>query len=414
MTVPLNEKIRRTLPRLQGFTPTELGRRRPGPDRRNRVAPETIEMKRSSISLCAGLIALSMPLEAFAQGSVTLSGLIDAGVTWVNNEHGGSKTFLDSGIFAPNLLTFKGTEDLGGGSRALFELTSQFDLGSGATIPGAGALFNRTAYVGLSNDHLGTLTLGNQYDFMFETLTLGLFDGAFLAGGIYDFRQGPFASLGVPDNPTGSFDFDRMGGATRVANSVKYRSPDIYGLRFGALYGFGGVAGDFTANSTTSLGLNYANGPLGLGAAFVNVRYTGLYEGLNGSIRNFGFGAHYQFGSVLVMLLYTNTANTASGAMINVYKTGVQWDITGLWAAGLDYAFMQGSDTLDNNRAHQVSGVVQYHLSKRTFVYMEGIYQHASGDGPVTQAWINALNQPGSASTTGSQVLARVGVSTRF
>lgn len=371
-------------------------------------------MKRKNISLCMGIIALTASAAASAQSSVTLTGLIDAGVTYVNNQQGGSKTFLDSGIFAPNLLTFKGTEDLGGGNRAIFELTSQFDLGSGATIPAAGDIFNRTSYVGLANDRLGTVTFGNQYDFMFETLTLGLFDGAFLAGGIYDFRQGPFSALGVPNNPTGSFDFDRMGGATRVANSVKYRSPDISGLQFGALYGFGGVAGDFSANSTVSFGLNYANGPLGLGAAFVNVKYAGLYEGLDGSIRNFGFGAHYRFGSVLAMLLYTNTANTASGAKINVYKTGAQWDISGPWSAGLDYTFMDGNAVLDNNRAHQVSGVVQYHLSKRTFVYVEGIYQHASGDGPVTQAWINALNEPGSASTSGSQVLARIGLSTRF
>lgn len=370
--------------------------------------------RKAGVSLAVGVIAMSASAVASAQSSVTLTGLIDAGVTYVNNEQGGSKTFFDSGVFAPNLLTLKGTEDLGGGSRAIFELTDQFDLGSGAILPGSGDLFNRTAFVGLSNDQLGTVTLGNQYDFMFETLTLGLFDGAFLAGGIYDFRQGPFAALGIPDNPTGSFDFDRMGGATRVANSIKYRSPVISGFQFGALYGFGGVAGDFSANSTTSFGLNYASGPLGLGAAYVNVKYSGLYAGLNGSIRNFGVGAHYRFGSVLAMLLYTNTANTVSGAKINVYKTGAQWDIGGPWSAGLDYSWMQGNAALDNNRAQQVSGAIQYHLSKRTFLYAQAIYQHASGDGADTQAWIDELNTPGSASTTGNQLLARIGMSTRF
>jgi hypothetical protein len=50
------------------------------------------------------------------QDSVTLSGMIDAGVTEVNNEHVGSKTFFDSSAFAPNMLTFKGTDELGGGS----------------------------------------------------------------------------------------------------------------------------------------------------------------------------------------------------------------------------------------------------------------------------------------------------------
>ncbi len=181
--------------------------------------------------IAAGMLAVLTTLGVHAQSSVTLQGLIDGGVTYVNNQHGGSATLFDSGILAPNLLTFKGTEDLGGGNKAVFALTSQFDLGSGATIPGAGQIFNRTAYVGLSNDRYGTLTFGNQYDF----------------------RQGPFSALGVPNNPTGAFDFDRMAGATRVSNSVKYRSPDLSGFSFGALYGFGGVPGAFSANSSMEL-----------------------------------------------------------------------------------------------------------------------------------------------------------------
>ncbi len=180
-------------------------------------------MKRQT-ALAVCLSAACFHANLYAQSSVTLQGMVDGGVTWVNNEHGGSVTQFDSGIFAPNVLTFSASEDLGGGTKALFNLTSQFDLGSGATIPGAGQIFNRTAYVGLSDERLGTVTLGNQYDFMFETLTLGLFDGAFLFGGLYDFRQGPFSALGIPQNPTGSFDFDRLAGATRVANAVKYRS----------------------------------------------------------------------------------------------------------------------------------------------------------------------------------------------
>ncbi|MBN3785922.1 porin [Burkholderia sp. Ac-20353] len=357
--------------------------------------------------------ALSMPALASAQSSVTLSGMIDAGVTYVNNQHGGATTLFDSGVFAPNLLTFKGTEDLGGGNKALFELTSQFDLGNGSTIPGAGQIFNRTSLVGLSNDRYGTLTFGNQYDFMFETLTLGRFDGAFLFGGIYDFRQGPFAALGVPNNPTGSFDFDRMAGATRVPNSVKYRSPAIAGFTVGALYGFGGVPGAFSANATTSFGLNYENGPLGLGAAYVDVKYPQLGNGHEG-IRNYGFGAHYQFPSVLAMLLYTNTKNTATGAKIDVYKASALWTISGPWSAGLDYAYMHGNAALDGNRAHQATAAVQYRFSKRTFAYVEAIYQRASGDNAVTQAWINALLQPGAAASNRSQTLARIGLSTRF
>jgi len=339
--------------------------------------------------------------------------MIDGGVTYVNNQHGGAATLFDSGIYAPNLFTLKGAEDLGGGNKAVFDLTSQFDMGSGATIPGAGQIFNRTAYVGLSNERIGTLTFGNQYDFMFETLTLGLFDGAFLFGGLYDFRQGPFSALGVPNNPTGSFDFDRMAGATRVANSVKYQSPQWAGFSFGALYGFGGVPGSFSADSTMSFGASYQNGPLGLGAAYVEVKYPQLNNGHDG-IRNFGFGAHYNFNSVLGMLLYTNTKNTATGATIDVYKGGALWTISGAWSAGLDYQFMKGNDILLNNKAHQVATALQYHFSKRTMAYVEAIYQRASGDAETTRAWINGLLQPDGAASNRSQTLARIGLATRF
>ena len=367
-----------------------------------------INTKKSIVAL-----ALSSPAFVLAQSTVTLSGLIDGGVTYVNNQHGGAATLFDSGVLSPNLLKFRGSEDLGGGNKALFELTSQYDLGSGATIPGAGQIFNRTAYVGLENDRFGAVTFGNQHDFMFDTLTTGLYDGAFLFGGIYDFRQGPFASLGIPNNPTGAFDFDRMAGAARVPNSVKYHSPDILGITFGALYGFGGVPGSFSSNSTMSFGLNYANGPLGVGAAYVEVKYPQLGNGHDG-IRNFGFGAHYKFPSVLAMLLYTNTKNTASGADIDVYKAGAQWSISGPWALGLDYEYMKGNNVLQNNKAHQFATALQYSFSKRTTAYVEAIYQRAGGDAAVTQAWINGLLQPGAAASNRSQTLARVGLWTSF
>ncbi len=134
-------------------------------------------MKRqiSSIGLAGCLIAACFHTHSYAQSNVSLQGMIDGGVTYVNNQHGGAVTLFDSGIFAPNTLTFSGSEALGGGTKAIFNLTSQFDLGNGATIPGANQIFNRTAYVGLADERLGTVTFGNQYDFMFDTLTLGFF-----------------------------------------------------------------------------------------------------------------------------------------------------------------------------------------------------------------------------------------------
>ncbi|MFM0592820.1 porin [Paraburkholderia dilworthii] len=367
----------------------------------------------TGIALAGWMLALTSSSNTFAQSTVSLQGVIDSGVTYVNNQRGGAVTLFDSGILTPTTLTLKGSEDLGRGNKALFELTSQFDSGSGASVPGAGQIFNRTALVGLANDRLGSLTFGNQYDFMFDTLSLGQYDGALLFGGLYDFRQGPFAALGVPGNPTGSFDFDRMAGGTRVPNAVKYRGPEIAGLTVGALYGFGGVPGSLSADSTISFGANYVNGPLGVGAAYVEVKYPQLGNGHDG-IRNFGAGVHYKFARVLAMLLYTNTKNTASGAKIDVYKGGVLWNVAGPWAWGLDYQYMKGNEVLQDNRAQQVTTALQYNFSKRTTAYVEAVFQRASGDAAETGAWINGLLQPGGASSGRSQTLARVGMQTRF
>jgi hypothetical protein len=76
----------------------------------------------------------------------------------------------------------------------------------------------------LSNDSVGKLSLGNQYDFMTDSLFFSGDDPAEISGHFYDFRAGPFQKLALPQNPMDAFDWDRM-AAERIANSVKYLSP---------------------------------------------------------------------------------------------------------------------------------------------------------------------------------------------
>ncbi|WP_144110250.1 porin [Paraburkholderia sp. BCC1886] len=339
--------------------------------------------------------------------SVTLFGLLDAGILYVPNQAGHGTTAADSGMMAPDLFGVTGTENLGGGTRAIFKLVSQFNLTNGTTIPGPGTLFSREAYVGLQNPRYGTLTLGDQYDVMTDELLS--FDASLYFGTFYDARQGPFAALRIPNNPSGSSDFDHVSGSMRISNAVKYKTPVSDGLSLTALYGFGDVAGSISADSTYGFGADYSNGPIAIGAAYSESKYAELNNGHDG-IRTFGMGAHYAFSHLTVYLLYTNTRNTLTRAAVNVYEVSESYRMSPVLTFGASYQYMQGNAQLTDNHATQVATTLRYALSKRTTLSFSLIYQHAAGDLPDTNAWINTL-QPSSSST---QMLVRAGISTVF
>ena len=114
----------------------------------------------------AVLIALAAN-NAYAQSSVTLYGIIDQGLMFVNNVGGpaGGKRFtLDStnGINGSRW-GMTGKEDLGGGLRAIFTLEGGINVNNGQSAQG-NTFLGRQAFVGLSHEAFGSLTLGRQYD----------------------------------------------------------------------------------------------------------------------------------------------------------------------------------------------------------------------------------------------------------
>ncbi len=78
---------------------------------------------------------------SFAQSSVTIYGIVDAGVTQVNGLRGGSVKQLVSGIMDGSRLGVRVSEDLGGGWRALATLEHRLELdtGTGSNRPPSGS-----------------------------------------------------------------------------------------------------------------------------------------------------------------------------------------------------------------------------------------------------------------------------------
>src|ERR1700748_3251322 len=103
-------------------------------------------MKKSLIVVAA---AASFASVAHAQSSVTLYGLLDAGLTYTSNVDHNSKWAAGSGGINQSMFGLRGSEDLGNGLKAIFTLESGFGINNGR-FGNNGGMFKRQAFVGPS------------------------------------------------------------------------------------------------------------------------------------------------------------------------------------------------------------------------------------------------------------------------
>lgn len=366
-------------------------------------------MKKSLLALA---LAAALPGVANAQTSVTLYGLIDAGIVYNSNIDGNSKWSAGNGLINGSRFGLKGSEDLGGGMKAVFTLENGFDIGNGRSQQD-GRMFGRQAFVGLASNTAGTFTIGRQYDSLVDHLAPLSFTGG--AGG------GTIAA-----HP---FDNDNLSNSMRVNNSVKYSSVDYGGVKFGATYGFSNKAGAFGDNRVASVGASYDNGPIRLAAAYLNVRGANTNE--NGAASGtpfsagkqdtFGVGGQYAFGPATVGAVWTQTrlsdgvqiaGGAGSKAVLNNYEINARYLLTPALALSGAYTFTHGkfNNLLGDEMAkwHQVTLQADYYLSKRTDVYVSGAYQHAIGDG------VTANISTYGASSNRNQTIVGTGLRHRF
>jgi predicted porin len=367
---------------------------------------------------------------AHAQSSVTLYGIVDAGLAYANNVGGHHLYETSAGNLQGDRWGLRGTEDLGGGLKALFVLENGFNAFNG-TLGQKGDEFGRQAYVGLSSQ-FGTVTLGRQYDSVVD------YTGALEVGSQWASFYGAHPG-----------DLDNMNNSNRVNNSIKYASANYSGITFGGLYSLGGVAGQFNRNQIFSGGVGYAQGPLTLGAAYLNVKNPNFSffgnnsqssttgSNMSGSTVYSGYasaktqqvisaGGAYTFGPATVGATYSNTQFkdlgqtgvvatgqvTSGSAKFHNAELNFKYQLTPALLLGAAYDYTKGYG-VNNAKYHQGIIGADYFLSKRTDLYIDGIYQHASGTdstGHKAVADINVL----SPSSTSNQVAAVVGIRHKF
>jgi predicted porin len=206
-------------------------------------------MKKSLIALAV----LAAAGAAHAQSTVTLYGLADVwlGSTKSTVTSGGASTSVrstnvDSGGFNTTRFGLKGSEDLGGGLKANFQLEQGFNIDTGTTA--AGTAFNRQAWVGLSGG-FGEVQVGRvwaSYD---------------------DIRSSANDTFNA--NIASSFS-TWVGYNDRTNNGIKYLTPSFGGISGSVTYALGEDKNTSTndkSNDMLSVGVQYAGGPLFVGFA---------------------------------------------------------------------------------------------------------------------------------------------------
>lgn len=379
-------------------------------------------MKRAIAPLFLSLLISQTP--AHAQSSVTLYGLIDAGVVYLNNQGGHSNLETVTGQTNGSRFGLRGTEDLGGGLSAIFTLENGFDPSSGKELQNS-RLFGRMSFVGLSSEHYGTVTFGRQYE------AIGEWAGEISATSLWGW---------LGSHPG---DFDNLMSNIRTNNSIKYVSPSFRGLQVTSIFAPGGVAGDFASGRIYTAAARYMQGPLTAVLAYDNVNnpsvsgYDGtvspgqpgystplknpVYSGYASAnvLQIFAAAASYQIGAGKIGLVYTNTrfqdmlrtASTPNSGNVRFNS----FEINGRYFATPALQLAAAFDYTDAPTAKytQTDVGIDYFLSKSTDLILAGFWQHATGvdsTGKLAVANIGSLT----ASSTPNQVVVKASLRHRF
>ena len=273
--------------------------------------------------LLTALAAIAAAGWASAQSSVTLFGVVDAGVSYQSATSRDAVTGLSSkqsryslanSGYNSSRIGFRGTEDLGGGLAASFWLESPITNDDGAT---GIATFNRRSTVSLSGG-FGELRLGRDYTPTFWNDT------------VFD----PFGTNGSGTNVISSVSASSALGNTnytRASNSIGYFLPSNLGGFYGQLQyslheNTDTSTSDGSASTNSSAGrsvggrFGWANGPLDVAVSLGESTVVDT-AALTRKVRTANVGASYDFGPVKLFGELSSVRNGFETALASTHDS---------------------------------------------------------------------------------------------
>jgi predicted porin len=348
------------------------------------------------LKLSAAAACLAFAGMAQAQSSVTLYGIADGGLLYTSKtidattglNAGKQFSFTDSGL-SPSQFGMQGTEDLGGGLKAVFKLESGINIGTGGYNDSNGNFFGRQAYVGMTSPY-GEVKAGLQYSPFFLQ--------------VYELDPRGLSQLGSSliiyvDNviTTGIF----------TPNAISYTSPVLWGFQGSALLSLGGVAGDFQNGRQYSASLKWDNGTFMVGASYFNANastgtalVTPVPSQLPVSFQGRQIGASYKFGKLTFKASFVNYM--VGDDSNNVYGTGVDFLATPQIDLNAGVWYEEQRQQTENHTL--LAGIgAEYYLSRQTTLYAQVALVSNHGNMDTGLSISDATNSP-TGTTTGVNI----------
>lgn len=346
---------------------------------------------KKSVLLLALLGAASE--HVLAQQSVTLYGVVDSNVEYVNhfsaiapNQAGfpgssESRFAMNSGGLSGSRWGMRGVEELGGGLSAVFVLESGFSVDDGKSSQG-GRLFGRQAYVGIQSKGAGQFTFGRQYTTLFQLLA--------------DFQPTSYATQYEPVTVLTGLNFrsDNMAVYTGTFGPVTAQVHWTFGNGASSVNPSGGgsgeVAGQFRRDSGYGAGAAYSAGPIGATVVYdqynPSVSLGGGAFG-SGTVRKAAVAASYTYGPAKIMAGYrwgqNKNANGSLALRDDYYWAGASYQATSGLKLSLEYIYQKiktiNSVPPTQSNPWQLAFIADYNLSKRTDLYLTTAYARNAG-----------------------------------
>ncbi len=323
--------------------------------------------------IIAVAIAAAMSAPVAAMADVTVYGKLKASYDVIDADTGAASTDVSQvSSNATSRLGFKGSEDLGGGLSAVWQIESSVNFDERN-----GGLANRNSFVGISSGDMGTFVMGN-HDTPYKMATRKMDVFADTIADNRNLMGGGFLTNQLSSTP-GAVNFSPLAGITHDArgrNVIAYLTPNLSGFNGAFAYATNGFATETNDNTDATV--------LSLMGSYSAAGFTGslAYQDVDNDADTIDSDA-WKLGLGYSAMGFTGNfvyENVDAGSNIDVdsYYLGLKYAFTKADAIKFAYTDSEIDMNGPTTDADQWSLGYDHKLSKQTSVF--ALYTDAESD----------------------------------